>query len=115
MNVLTLAGRVVSEPSRRDTTKGVVCEFRLAVECRPRLWIVVQTWGQTAGRAAQHLTAGRTIAASGMLISESYITRSSETAVRWYLRASTISFLDRPAGLAYRPAKIADRPAEAAR
>jgi single-stranded DNA-binding protein len=97
MNVLTLAGRVSSNPVRRETTKGVVCEFRLAVDCRPRLWIVVQTWGQMAGRAAQHITTGRSIAVSGQLISESYVTRSGETAVRWYLRAGSITYLDRPA------------------
>lgn len=97
MNVVTLAGRVVREPVRRDTSKGVVCEFRLAVECRPRLWIMVQTWGQTAGRAAQHLTPGRTVAVSGSLISESYATRSGETAVRWYVRATSVTYLDRPA------------------
>ena len=28
MNVITLAGRVASEPARRETTKGVVTEFR---------------------------------------------------------------------------------------
>ena len=97
MNVLTLAGRVSSNPVRRETTRGVVCEFRLAVECRPRLWIVVQTWGQTAGRVAQHITTGRTIAVSGALISESYTTRTGETAVRWYVRATSITYLDRPA------------------
>lgn len=97
MNVLTVAGRVASQPVRRETTRGVVCEFRLAVECRPRLWIVVQTWGQTAGRIAQHITTGRTIAVSGALISESYTTRTGETAVRWYVRATSIAYLDRPA------------------
>jgi single-stranded DNA-binding protein len=97
MNVLTVAGRVASEPVRRETTRGVVCEFRLAVECRPRLWIGVQTWGQLAGRCAQHLINGRTISVTGQLISEPYITRASEKAVRWYLRAATITYLDRPA------------------
>jgi single-stranded DNA-binding protein len=97
MNVLTLAGRVASNPVRRETTRGVVCEFRLAVDCRPRLWIVVQTWGQMAGRAAQHVTTGRTIAVSGALINESYATRSGETAVRWYVRATSLTYLDRPA------------------
>ena len=55
MNVLTLTGRLTADPVRRDTPKGVVCEFRLAVDGRPRLWITVQTWGQLAGRCAQHL------------------------------------------------------------
>ena len=97
MNVLTVAGRVASQPVRRETTRGVVCEFRLAVECRPRLWIVVQTWGQLAGRCAQHLTNGRIISVTGQLISEPYATRAGEKAVRWYLRAGTVTYLDQPA------------------
>jgi len=100
MNVLTVAGRVANEPVRRETARGVVCEFRLAVECRPRLWIGVQTWGQLAGRCAQHLATGRTISVTGQLISEPYATRAGEKAVRWYLRAATISYLDRPLAVA---------------
>ena len=30
MNVLTLTGHLVTDPVRRDTTRGLVCEFRLA-------------------------------------------------------------------------------------
>ena len=68
MNVLTLTGRLTADPVRRDTPKGVVCEFRLAVDTRPRLWITVQTWGQLAGRCAQHLHAGRHVAVAGPLV-----------------------------------------------
>lgn len=95
MNAITLAGRVCSTPIRRETNRGVVCEFRLAVECRPRLWIVVQSWGTLAGSAAQHITKGRTIAVTGSLISEEYATRSGETSVRWFVRATSLSYLDR--------------------
>ena len=42
MNVLSVTGVLAADPVRRDTTKGVVCEFRLAVDSRPRLWIVVR-------------------------------------------------------------------------
>lgn len=96
MNVLTLTGHLVTDPVRRDTTRGVVCEFRLAVDSRPRLWIGVQTWGQTAGRCAQHLHAGRHIAIVGSLICEEYITRAGEKATRWYTRATSITYLDQP-------------------
>ena len=96
MNVLTLTGRLVSEPVRRDTVKGVVCEFRLAADSRPRLWIDVQTWGALAGRAAQHLTSGRQVAVNGTLICEEYHTRAGDKASRWFCRATTITFLDRP-------------------
>lgn len=99
MNVITLAGRVASEPARRETTKGVVTEFRLAVECRPRLWIGVQTWGPLAGRAAQHLTLGRTIAVTGSLISDDYVTRAGTTATRWYVRATSVTYLHKPGAI----------------
>ncbi|MBU3688404.1 MAG: single-stranded DNA-binding protein [Actinobacteria bacterium] len=96
MNVLSLTGVLAADPVRRDTNKGVVCEFRLAVDSRPRLWIVVQTWGQLAGRCAQHLTSGRHVAVSGQLLCEEYVTRAGERATRWFSRATAVTFLDRP-------------------
>ncbi|MGD9702839.1 MAG: single-stranded DNA-binding protein [Ilumatobacteraceae bacterium] len=103
MNVLNLTGVLTAEPARRDTNKGVVCEFRLAVDSRPRLWIVVQTWGQLAGRCAQHLTSGRHVAVSGQLLCEEFVTRAGEKATRWFTRATTVTFLDRPAHDAAEP------------
>jgi single-stranded DNA-binding protein len=96
VNVLTLTGRLTAEPIRRETPKGVVCEFRIAVDTRPRLWITVQTWGQLAGRCAHHLHAGRHIAVAGPLMCEEYATRAGERTTRWYTRAATVTFLDRP-------------------
>ena len=37
MNVLTVTGRLTADPVRRDTPKGVVCEFRIAVDGQRRL------------------------------------------------------------------------------
>lgn len=96
MNVLTLTGRLGDDPVRRDTTKGVVCEFRLAVHGRPRLWITVVAWGHLAGQCAQYLTAGRTVAVSGSLLHDQFLTRAGERAERWYCKASQITFLDKP-------------------
>jgi single-strand DNA-binding protein len=96
MNVLTLTGRLDSDPVRRETTHGVVCEFRLVVDGRPRLYLTVQTWGHLAGRCAQHLRAGRQVAVVGSLHHEHWINRSGERAERWYSKASNVSFLDRP-------------------
>jgi hypothetical protein len=83
-----------ARPSRHH--RGVVCEFRLAVDGRPRLWIVVETWGQLAGRCAQHLHTGRQVAISGRLCHDEYVTRSGEKADRWYAKAHDVTFLDRP-------------------
>jgi single-strand DNA-binding protein len=96
MNVLTLTGRLDSDPVRRETTRGVVCEFRLVGDGRPRLYLTVQTWGHVAGRSAQHLRAGRHVAVVGSLHHEHWINRSGERAERWYAKASNVSFLDRP-------------------
>ena len=96
MNVLTLTGRLGSDPVRRDTTNGVVCEFRLAVDGRPRIWITVETWGHLAGTCAHHLTAGRTVGVTGTLVHDHYITRQGDRAERWYCKASHVTFLDQP-------------------
>lgn len=97
MNVLTVTGRLADDPVRRETSKGVVCEFRLAVSGRPRLYLTVQTWGHLAGRCAQHLTAGRHVGITGSLRRDQWITRSGERADRWYALAHDVAFLDRPA------------------
>lgn len=96
MNVLSLTGLLAGDPVRRDTKQGVVCEFRVTVDSRPRLWIVVQTWGQLAGRCAQHLASGRHVAVSGQLLCEEYVTRAGEKATRWFTRATTVTYLDGP-------------------
>ena len=96
MNVVTLTGRLDSDPVRRETSRGVLCEFRLVVDGRPRLYLTVQTWGHLAGRCAQHLRASRHVAVIGSLCHEHWINRSGERAERWYAKASNVSFLDRP-------------------
>ncbi|MAT06825.1 MAG: hypothetical protein CL424_17465 [Acidimicrobiaceae bacterium] len=96
MNVLTVTGRLADDPIRRETSKGVVCEFRLAVDGRPRLYLTVQTWGHLAGRCAQHLTTGRHVGVTGSLRHDQWITKDDERADRWYVRATDVAFLDQP-------------------
>lgn len=96
MNVLTVTGRLVADPARRNTPNGVVCEFRLAIDGRPRLWLNIETWGHLAGRCAQHLASGRHVSASGTLCCDEYVTRVGDKASRWYLRATNLTYLDRP-------------------
>ena len=96
MNVLTVTGRLADDPIRRETSKGVVCEFRLAVDDRPRLYLTVQTWGHLAGRCAQHLTTGRHVGVTGSLRHDQWITKDDERADRWYARATDVAFLDQP-------------------
>ena len=96
MNILCLTGRVADQPVRRDTNKGVVCEFRLAAHGRPRLWITVVTWGHLAGVCAQHARPGRAIAVTGELRHDQYTTRGGERAERWYCKAADVTFLGPP-------------------
>ena len=95
MNVLTLTGRIGDEPVRRDTTKGVVCEFRLAVDGRPRLWIVVETWGHLAGAAPNICTpvAGRRHRQLAARPVRDQIRREGRAVVR---KAHDVTFLDKP-------------------
>jgi single-strand DNA-binding protein len=99
MNVLALTGRLHGDPARKDTGSGVVCEWVLAVDGKPRLWITVETWGHLAGRCAQHLTAGRHIAVSGTLRTKQWVDAAGTRRERWYLRADHVTFLDPPANL----------------
>jgi single-stranded DNA-binding protein len=94
MNVVTVTGRLADDPVRRETAKGVVCEFRLAVAGRPRLYLTVQSWGHLAGRCAKHLAAGRHVGVTGSLRHDQWIARDGERADRWYVRASEVAFLD---------------------
>jgi hypothetical protein len=57
MNSVNLTGRLTTDPVRRETSRGVVVEFRLAVDTRPRIWLDIEVWGHTAGIAATPSTA----------------------------------------------------------
>lgn len=94
MNVLTVTGHLTSDPARRDTIKGVVCDFHVAVDGQRRLWLPVTCWGQLAGICARHLHAGRRVAVSGPLAVDEYISRAGEKQRRWYLRGEHVTFLD---------------------
>ena len=96
MNILCLTGRVADQPVRRDTPKGVVCEFRLAAHGHPRLWITVVSWGHLAGVCAQHLHTGRPVAVTGALHRDQYTTRTGERAERWYCKATDVTFVGPP-------------------
>jgi single-strand DNA-binding protein len=98
MNVLTVTGHLTADPARRDTTKGVVCDFHLAVDGQRRLWLPVTCWGRLAGLCAKHLRAGRRVAVSGQLAVDEYITNDGQKQRRWYTKAERITFLDRPDG-----------------
>ena len=94
MNVLSVTGRLTSDPARRDTTNGVVCEFRVAVDGQRRLWLPVVTWGKLAGTCKRHLHTGRRVAISGQLCVDEFHASQGELRRRWFLRAEHVTFLE---------------------
>src|SRR5262245_17442648 len=77
MNSVNLTGRLIHDPTRRETHRGVVASFRLAVDGRPRVWIDVEAWGHIAGTVATYLTARRHVAVTGRLGSASTTTTTA--------------------------------------
>ena len=63
MNHITIAGRLVEDPVRKEVNGSVVTSFRIASGRSGvksgRLWIDVDTWGRLAGTCHQHLSKGR--------------------------------------------------------
>ena len=94
MNVLSVTGRLTSDPARRDTTNGVVCEFRVAVDGQRRLWLPVVAWGKLAGTCKRHLHTGRRVAISGQLCVDEFHAAHGDLRRRWFLRAEHVTFLD---------------------
>ena len=81
MNHITITGRLASDPTRRETKKGVVCSFRLASgkagDRGGRVWIDVDTWGNLAGVCYQHLAKGRQVIVSGHLVQPQWVKRDT--------------------------------------
>jgi single-stranded DNA-binding protein len=97
MNNVSLTGHLTNDPARRDTNKGVVTSFRIAVDDRPeRLWIDIEAWGHLAGVAASHLHHRRHIAITGRLRCDTYHDTKGQIQRHVYVIADRITFLDRP-------------------
>ena len=96
MNTVCLTGRALQDPIRKETSRGVVAEFRIAVDGRKRVLVHVETWGQTAGVAVAHLCAGRHIGVTGRLAQRDYHDRETGQKRTWnYVVADAIHYLDR--------------------
>ena len=109
MNQMHLSGRLATEPIRRETTKGVLCTFRLAVgragNNGGRVWIDIDTWGHLAGTCAQHLVKGRQVLVTGRLTQHEWTTAAGEKKVRYCVAATTVEFLDSPANAEFNPCR----------
>jgi single-stranded DNA-binding protein len=96
MNSVNLTGRLTHNPTRRDTHRGVVAGFRLAVDGRPRVWIDIEAWGHLAGTVATYLTARRHVAVTGRLAYNEYHDRNGTKQSRYLIVADRIGFLEPP-------------------
>jgi len=96
MNVVAMTGCLTADPARKETTRGVVTTFRIGSDDSPRVWVDVESWGHLAGTCAAHLARGRHVAVAGALAHAQWNDRNGERRERWFIRATKVTFLDRP-------------------
>ena len=103
MNHITIAGRLVEDPVRKEANGSVVTSFRIASgrsgSKSGRLWIDVDTWGRLAGTCHQHLARGRHVLVSGRLGQKEWAdAESGEKRSRYLIIANDVDFLlEKPA------------------
>ncbi len=98
MNHITIAGRLVEDPVRKEANGSVVTSFRIASgrsgSKSGRLWIDVDTWGRLAGTCHQHLAKDRHVLVSGRLVQQEWTgNRAAERRVRYLVSAKDLDFL----------------------
>lgn len=95
MNCVNLTGRLVNDPTRNDTSNGVVTTFRLAVDGRSHIFLDVDSWGHLAGRVATHLTKGRRVGVTGRWSQREYHDRATHAKrLHDFVVADHVDFLD---------------------
>ena len=71
MNHIIIAGRIDTDPVRKEVNDSVVCTFRLASgrsgSKGGRVWIDIEAWGHLAGTCYQHAHKGRQVIVAGRL------------------------------------------------
>jgi single-strand DNA-binding protein len=106
MNSVNLIGRLTRDPERREVkTKGgedrVVAEFRLAVGRQHGSdqadFITVESWGGLAEHVCKYLSKGRLVSVEGSLRHSERVS-DDERQDFYSVRASSVGFLDAPAG-----------------
>lgn len=98
MNQITIAGRLVEDPVRKEANGSVVTSFRIASgrsgSKSGRLWIDVDTWGRLAGTCHQHLAKGRHVLVSGRLKQKEWADAATgEKRSRFVVTARDVDFL----------------------
>ncbi len=97
MNVVALTARLVSDVAHRQVDgHGSVAEFRVAVDGRSPIYLTVETWGQSAGKAAGHLVKGRRVGISGRWAQREFLDRDHQPRQVDYVIAHELTYLDAP-------------------
>lgn len=95
MNVVTMTGRLVSDVAHRHLDgHGAVAEFRFAVDGRRSIYLTVETWGHSAGKAASHLAKGRRVGVTGRWAQREFLDRHDQRRQIDYVVANDITYLD---------------------
>jgi single-stranded DNA-binding protein len=98
MNVVAITGRLVSYVTHRHIDgHGAVSEFRVAVDGRNPIYLTVETWGHSVGKAAVHLAKGRRIAIAGRWAQREFLNRHAQHRQVDYIIAYDVTYLDAPA------------------
>ena len=90
-------GVIADDIIRRETQKGVLATFRLASGAtgKGRHWITIEAWGHTAGILHTHGHAGRGVAVSGRLTTNTWRDRTTgDQRSTLVVTAADLDFLD---------------------
>jgi single-strand DNA-binding protein len=102
INVITLVGRMASDPELRYTQSGIpVANFCIAVERdfkeadgnKITDFFQVVAWRKTGELAHQYLKKGNNVGIVGRLITEKYVSKEGENRVAHKVQAETVQFL----------------------
>ncbi len=98
MNSITIAGRLVDDPVRKEANGSVVTSFRITSgrtgTKTGRLWIDIDTWGHLAGTCHHHLTKGRHVLIAGRLTQKEWNdSTTGERRFRYTVVARDVEFL----------------------
>ena len=98
MNHITIAGRLVEDPVRKEANGSVVTSFRIASgrsgSKSGLLWIDIDTWERLAGTCHQHLAKGRKVLVSGRLTQKQWAdSETGQKRSRYLVTARDVDFL----------------------
>ena len=96
MNTIVLTGRMLDNPARADTGKGIKATFQLDVDGHRQLRIPITAWNRLAGTCATYGRKDRKVAVTGRLDHDQYTAGDGARRDVWGVTAMALEFLDPP-------------------